>query len=335
VRIGSMHDGNERATSGRLANIRENIVLYGALAANLGIAVAKFVAAAISGSSSMLTEGVHSLVDSGNQLLLLYGQHRSRKPADRSHPFGYGRELYFWAFVVAILIFAVGAGVSIYEGVEHVRSPEPLRDPTINYVVLGVALALEGASWFIAVREFDARRGDLGWWASVRRSKDPAAFIVLFEDSAALLGLLIAGVGVWASHHFADPRIDGMASIAIGAILALVAVLLAREAKGLLIGESADLGLIERIHDTVARHPRITFVNHVRTIHTAPDAIFVAISADFDDRLPMGEAETVIEAIETELKALTPQLTSVYIRPEKRADAVAFPGPEGTQNSSP
>jgi cation diffusion facilitator family transporter len=309
----------------RWDHVRANIVLYGALAANMGIAIAKFIAAAITGSSSMLTEGVHSLVDSGNQLLLLYGQHRAQRAPDRSHPFGYGRELYFWSFVVAILIFAVGAGVSIYEGWAHIVEPEPLRDPLINYLVLAIAFALEGTSWAIAVKEFGARRGGFTWWQSVRRSKDPAGFIVLFEDSAALLGLVIAGVGVWASHHYGDPRIDGVASIAIGLVLALVAVLLAREAKGLLIGESADPVLIEQLWKAIDGRPQITAVNHIRTIHTAPDAVFVAISADFEDALTMGEGETLIEAIEAELKAAFPELTSIYIRPEKRKDAWVAP----------
>lgn len=306
---------------------RENIVLYGALFANVGIAIAKFVAAAISGSSSMLTEGVHSLVDSGNQVLLLYGQAKAKHPADATHPFGYGRELYFWAFVVAILIFAVGAGVSIYEGWMHIAQPEPLRDPTINYVVLGVAVLLEGTSWAIAVREFNGKRGASSWWQSIRRSKDPARFIVLFEDSAALIGLGIAGVGVWASHHYADPRIDGVASIAIGLILAGVAVLLAREAKGLLIGESADPAIVAVVWAILDMRPQISAVNHVRTIHTAPDAVFVAISADFVDDLPMGEVESLIEDIEREMKARVPELTSIYIRPEKQADAIRQPPP--------
>ncbi|MEE2740624.1 MAG: cation diffusion facilitator family transporter [Pseudomonadota bacterium] len=301
--------------------MRENIVLYGALAANVGIAIAKFVAAGISGSSSMLTEGVHSLVDSGNQLLLLYGQRQARKGPDHAHPFGYGRELYFWAFIVAILIFALGAGVSIYEGFVHIREPEPLRDPTINYVVLGVALLLEGASWTIAVREFDAKRGDTPWWTAVRRSKDPAGFIVLFEDSAALLGLVVAGIGVSVSHYVGDARIDGVASIMIGAILALVALLLAREAKGLLIGESADPAIIAQVRALLEGYAAIQSVNHVRTIHTAPDAVFVAISADFADDLSMGEGEGLIETIETQLKAAMPQLASIYIRPEKAQDA--------------
>lgn len=315
----------DTAAPSTVSKIRENIVLFAALAANLGIAVAKFVAAGISGSSSMLTEGVHSLVDSGNQILLLYGQHRAKRPADALHPFGYGRELYFWAFVVAILIFAVGAGVSVYEGWLHIRDPEPLRDPTINYIVLAVAALMEGASWFVAVREFDAKRHGVGWWRAIRRSKDPAGFIVLFEDSAALLGLAVAGVGVWASHAWGDPRIDGVASIVIGLILGFVAILLAREAKGLLIGESADPALIADIWERVERRPEITAINHVRTLHTAPDAVFVAISADFVDSLTLGEAETLIEGMETELKAAHPQLTSIYIRPEKQADAVRQP----------
>ena len=304
------------------SHFKANIVLYGALAANLGIAVAKFIAAGISGSSSMLTEGVHSLVDSSNQILLLYGQNRARRPPDQSHPFGYGRELYFWSFVVAILIFAIGAGVSVYEGVSHLRAPEPLRDPTINYVVLAIAFGLEGTSWAIAVKEFNARRAGAGWWRSLIRSKDPPGFIVLFEDSAALVGLGFAGLGVWLSHYFGDPRFDGLASIAIGAVLAAVAIVLAREAKGLLIGESADPALIARLRQTIEARPEITSVNHVRTIHTAPDAIFVAISADFVDGMSMGDGESAIEDMERALKAISPDISSIYIRPEKEQDAV-------------
>ena len=307
------------------ARIKDDIVLYGALAANLGIGVAKFVAAGLTGSSSMLTEGFHSVVDSGNQVLLLYGQKKAKRPADEAHPFGYGRELYFWAFVVAILIFAIGAGVSIFEGWRHIQEPEPLTSPTINYVVLAISFALEGSSWTIAVREFAKAKGDMGWWDAIHRSKDPAGFIVLFEDSAALAGLVIAGVGIWASHAFNDPRIDGAASIAIGVILALVAVLLARESKGLLIGERADPAIIATIRRIVAAHPAIISVNHVRTIHTAPDSIFAAISADFDDAVTMGNGETMIETMEDELRAAVPTLSSIYIRPEKRENATLAP----------
>ncbi|WP_409592338.1 cation diffusion facilitator family transporter [Sphingobium sp.] len=311
--------------TGRAAHFRENIVLYGALLANVGIAVAKFAASALTGSSSMLTEGVHSLVDSGNQLLLLYGQAKAKRPADAAHPFGYGRELYFWAFVVAILIFAVGAGVSVYEGWLHVEQPQPLRDPAVNYIVLGVAFLLEGMSWTIAVRAFGRERGSSSWWKSIRRSKDPAGFIVLFEDSAALVGLIVAAIGVWASHHFGDARLDGIASIAIGLVLGAVAVLLAREAKGLLIGESADRAIIETVWRLLDQRPEITAVNHIRTIHTAPDAVFVAISADFADELLMGRAESLIEEMEIAMKRAIPELTSIYIRPEKREDALVQP----------
>ncbi|WP_010163100.1 cation diffusion facilitator family transporter [Sphingomonas sp. PAMC 26617] len=302
-----------------------NLVIFAALAANLGIAVAKFVAAAITGSSSMLTEGFHSVVDSFNQVLLLYGQHRGKRPPDAAYPFGYGRELYFWSFVVAILIFGVGAGVSVYEGWVHLEEPEPLRDPLVNYIVLGVAFALEGTSWVLAMRGFAADNRGRGWWQAVRRSKDPAGFIVLFEDSAALAGLIVAGVGVWLSHYLQDPRIDGIASIVIGGILGVVAALLAREAKGLLIGEGADPAIVARVRAIVDGRPEITCVNHVRTIHTAPQSIFVAISADFVDTLTMGEAETSIETIETDLKKAEPMLSSIYIRPEKRENAADLP----------
>ncbi len=302
-----------------------NIVVWAALAANLAIGVAKFVAAAITGSTAMLTEGIHSVVDSGNQVLLLYGERRARRPADALHPFGYGRELYFWAFVVAILIFAVGAVVSLYEGWIHWSQPEPLRPPLVNYIVLAIAFALEGTSWTIALKEFGAAKGNVGWWQAVKDSKDPATFTVLFEDSAALAGLIVAAVGVWASHYFADPRLDGLASMAIGAILAFVAIVLAREAKGLLIGERADPRLIEGVTDIVGSHPAVSAVNHVRTIHTAPRQVFVAISADFEDGVRMGDAEQFIEDIEDRLRTSFPQLSSIYIRPEKREQAIVLP----------
>ncbi|MBY8827253.1 cation diffusion facilitator family transporter [Hephaestia mangrovi] len=301
------------------------IVLYAALAANLGIAVAKFIAASITGSSSMMSEGFHSVVDSGNQILLLYGQHRSKKAPDHQHPFGYGRELYFWSFVVAILIFAIGAGVSAFEGYRHIVDPEELTNPLINYIVLAVSAALEGSSWAVAVRQFAKSKGDTSWWQAVRRSKDPPTFIVLFEDSAALAGLVVAAIGVWASHYFDKPWLDGLASIGIAVILAAVAVLLARESKGLLIGERADEEVIATVHDVVDGHPSVSSVNHVRTIHTGPNEVFAAISVDFRDEVTMGEAETLIEEIEDSLRAALPQLSSIYIRPESKANAAVVP----------
>jgi cation diffusion facilitator family transporter len=302
-----------------------NLVIFAALAANLGIAVAKFIAAAISGSSSMMSEGFHSVVDSGNQVLLLYGQHRSRRAPDHQHPFGYGRELYFWSFVVAILIFAVGAGVSAFEGYRHIVAPEEMTNPTLNYIVLAVSAALEGTSWALAVRQFARSKGSESWWQAIRRSKDPPSFIVLFEDSAALAGLAVAALGVWASHHFDKPWIDGAASIGIALILAAVAILLARESKGLLIGERADEEVIARVHDVVDDHPAVFSVNHVRTIHTGPKEVFAAISVDFRDEVKMGEAETLIEEIEDKLRQALPQLGSIYIRPEKAENAAVVP----------
>ncbi|VVT19245.1 Cation transporter [Sphingomonas sp. EC-HK361] len=309
----------------KAAEGESNIVIFAALAANLGIAVAKFIAAGISGSSSMLTEGVHSVVDSLNQVLLLYGQKRADRPPDEVHPFGYARELYFWAFVVAILIFAVGAGVSIYEGYLHILDPEPLQSPVINYIVLAIAFAMEGSSWLIAMRAFAKAKGDDSWWHAIRVSKDPSGFIILFEDSAALVGLVVAGIGVFLSHTLGDPRIDGVASIVIGCVLGLVAVILARESKGLLIGERADPRIVARVRAIVEASPSVDAVNHVRTIHTGPKSIFVAISADFRDSVTMGEGERLIEDLEDKLRAAEPMLSSIYIRPERREDAAVAP----------
>ena len=301
------------------------IVIYGALIANLGIAIAKFVAAGLTGSSSMLSEGIHSAVDSTNQLLLLYGQRRSKAPPDAAHPFGSGREIYFWSFVVAILIFGLGAGLSVYEGYAHVIEPETLTDPLVNYIVLGVAFLFEGTSWCIAIRDLGRTKGDRSWWQAIRASKEPATLVVVFEDSAALIGLILAAIGVYVSHAFADARLDGYASIAIGLVLALVAALLAREAKSLLIGEPADPALIATVRRLLDDHPEVTSVNHVRSIHSAPDQVFLAISAEFNGALTMDAGETLIEELERGLRARLPILSSIYIRPEKAADAVRFP----------
>jgi cation diffusion facilitator family transporter len=296
-------------------------VVLAALAANLGIAAAKYVAAALTGSSSMLTEGVHSTVDSMNEVLLLWGEHRAKRPPDHDAPFGYGREIYFWSFVVALMIFGVGAGVSIYEGYEHIAHPSPLESATVNYVVLAISFVLEGASWRISLKRFNGERGGDGFWRSLKQSKDPNIFIVLLEDSAALIGLIFAAIGVTASHALNDPRLDGYASIAIGILLAVVATFLARESKQLLIGERADPAVVACVRQVMGRFDEVTAVNHVRTIHTAPDRVFVAISADFDDALTMGEGERLIERMEAALRDAEPKLVSIYIRPERHEDA--------------
>lgn len=295
------------------------LILFAALAANFGIAIAKFVAATITGSSAMLTEGFHSVVDSLNQLLLLYGQKRASRPPDDRHPLGYGRELYFWSFVVAILIFSTGAGLSIYEGIVHISDPEPIRSPMINYIVLGVSLLLEGTSWGIAVREFGAAKGDHGWWEAIRRSKDPPGFIVLFEDSAAMFGLFVAAVGITLSLLTGDPRWDGVASVVIGLALAGVALALARESKDLLIGEAADPALEAAVRAAVTRRPEVTGVNDIVTIHIGPRNIFLGLAVDFEDEVPVGRVEAMIAETETELRERWPSIRAIYIKPQARS----------------
>jgi cation diffusion facilitator family transporter len=300
-------------------------VLIIALGANVGIAVAKFVAAALTGSSAMLTEGVHSLVDSTNQLLLMYGQKRAAKPADAIHPAGYGRELYFWSFVVALLVFALGAGVSIYEGVVHVMEPEPAVSPLIAYVVLFVAFALEGGSTYAAFREFDASRNGRSWWQALVGAKDTTNVIVLLENGAAMAGIVIAAVGLGISQMTGDPRFDGIASILIGLLLGAVAIFLAREAKGLLIGEAADPHLIEGVRRHATR-AGVMGVGEIMTIHNAPDQIVAAVNVDFDNRLSAGEVEQIVDAIERDLQAEFPTIMRIYIRPHEDAGLKFGPG---------
>jgi cation diffusion facilitator family transporter len=277
---------------------QSNRTLWIALAANLGIATSKFVAAAITGSSAMLTEGVHSVVDSTNQLLLIWGRRASRREPDELHPFGYGRELYFWSFVVAVLVFALGAGVSIYEGIIHILEPEPAVRPLIAYAVLLFAFLLEGWSTLEAFREFRDAKGSLGWFAAISRSKDPPAFIVLLENGAAMAGIAAAAVGVFLSQLTANPFFDGAASIVIGVILGGTALVLARESKGLLIGESADPELVEGIRSFACGCTGVVGVGEILTIHSAPDIITAMLSVDFDDNISAGEVERIVLHIE-------------------------------------
>ena len=296
----------------------EKYVIYAALASNLAIAATKFAAAALTGSSSMLTEGVHSLVDTGNQGLLLYGLARSKRPADEIHPYGYGRELYFWSFVVAILIFTGGAGVSIYEGLLHVRTPEPIVKPWINFAVLGLAFAIESVSWWAAFSRFRDTREAMSWWESIRTSKDPSTFIILLEDSAALFGIVVAASAITLSIALADPRIDGVGSIIIGCVLALVAVLLARESKGLLIGERANQTLNDAISAIAASEPGVCHVNQVITVHLAPQQVIATASLDFADGLTTSEIECAIVNIERRTREAHIQVASLFVRPQDR-----------------
>jgi cation diffusion facilitator family transporter len=297
----------------------DNRTLLIAFGANLGIAVSKFIAAAMTGSSAMLTEGVHSVVDSSNQLLLIWGRRQSRKPADAKHPFGYGRELYFWSFVVAVLVFALGAGVSIYEGVIHILEPEPAVSPLIAYAVLLFAFLLEGGSTFAAFKEFRAAKGKLGWIEAVLKSKDPPSFIVLLENGAAMAGIVAAAIGVALSQITGNPFFDGAASVVIGIILGLTAWVLAVESKALLIGESADEELIESIRAAVSRQPGIVGIGHILTVHSSPDQITAVMSADFDDGITAAAVEKIIADVETEVAHLWPHVKRLYIRPQQNA----------------
>ena len=296
-----------------------------ALLANLGIAVSKFFAAAITGSSAMLTEGVHSVVDSTNQLLLMWGRHASIRPPDAKHPLGYGRELYFWSFVVAVLVFSLGAGVSIYEGIIHIVHPEPAVSPLVAYVVLLVAFLLEGWSTMEAYREFNVARGDQSWLAAVRDSKDPPSFIVLLENGAAMAGIVAAAVGLFLSQATGDPFYDGAASVVIGLILGVTAMLLAYESKGLLIGEAADPKLVRGLRDLVCSKPGVVGVGHVLTVHSAPDQITAMINVDFRDSISAGDVERIVREVEEEAHSRWPQVRRLFIRPlQGAADQLKF-----------
>jgi cation diffusion facilitator family transporter len=301
-----------------MSSSNSRLVIYAALAGNLAIAIAKFVAAGITGSSAMLSEGVHSLVDTANELLLLYGLRRAARPADAVHPFGYGRELYFWAFIVALLVFALGAGVSLFEGVGHLRHPEPMSDPRVNYIVLAVSMLFEGASWFVALREFRAAKGAMGYFEALRKSKDPSTFTVLLEDTAALLGLLIALVGVACAQALDMPELDGAASIGIACVLAVAAAVLARESKSLLIGEPAHPRLREALLEIAANDADVSHVNSVLTVQMGPHQVVAALSAEFEDRLSTPQIERCISRIEQAVHARHAEVTSLFIKPQTR-----------------
>ena len=293
-------------------------VIYAALLGNALISITKFFAAAVTGSSAMLSEGIHSLVDTGNQVLLLHGLKRSAKPADDAFPFGYGKEVYFWSFIVAILIFALGGGISIYEGIKHLQHPEPLSDPMINYIVLGLAMAFEGGAWLFAFREFTKVKGKWGYIEAIQRAKDPSIFIVLFEDSAAMLGLVVAFTGIALAQYTGVILFDSIASIIIGLILLGTAIWLAYETKGLLIGESANQATILSIKKTLIKNPLVEYVNEVLTMHMGPDYILANISVDFKNSSTADEVENAVSSLSARIKQDFPQIKRIFIEAEKR-----------------
>lgn len=291
-------------------------VIIAALIGNTAIAITKFIAASITGSSAMLSEGIHSLVDTGNQGLLLFGMKQAQKPPDEAFPFGHGKEIYFWSFVVAILIFSVGAGVSLYEGIHHMIHPEQIESPYINYIVLGLAIVFEGGALLFALKEFNRSRGKLGYIEAVQRGKDPSLFVVLFEDSAAMLGLVVAMLGIFLAQLTGLAWFDGLASVIIGLILGGTAWWLAYETKGLLIGEAANHKVIQGIRSLTREIPHIGQVNEVLTMHMGPDFVLVNISADFNDNVQAGEIEKAIAQLDIKIKEQFPEVKRVFVEAE-------------------
>jgi cation diffusion facilitator family transporter len=297
-------------------------VIIAALVGNSLIALTKMIAAALTGSSAMFSEGIHSMVDTGNQVLLLYGLKQAKKPADDMFPFGHGKEIYFWSFVVAILIFTLGAGISLYEGVQHIQDPHPIENPAVNYVVLAMAMVFEGAAWFFAFTAFTRAKGKWGYLEAVRRGKDPSMFVVLFEDSAAMLGLAVAFLGVLLSQLTGLYWFDGAASIVIGLILGGTAIWLAYETKGLLIGESAGQRVVKEIREIAKSYSKIERVHEVLTMHMGPEFILVNISVRFGRGATAGEIESTIARLDSAIKKTFPAVKRVFVEAEARGEGV-------------
>ena len=295
------------------------LVIYAALVGNGLISITKFIAASMTGSAAMFSEGIHSVVDTGNQVLLLYGLKRAKRPACERFPFGHGKEVYFWSFVVAILIFALGAGISIYEGIHRVAHPETISNPLVNYVVLGAAMIFEGVAWWFAWREFRKSMQGRTLMGAVRAAKDPTTFVVLFEDSAAMLGLIIAAGGLTIGQAFQMPVFDGIASISIGVVLAATAVMLAIRTKSLLIGEAANPELIEDVRGRAARLEAVESVNEVLTLHMGPHFVLLNISVDFKDTVLAGQMEEAIDRLTKDIRAEHSDIKRVFIEAESRA----------------
>ena len=302
------------------ASSSSKLSLYGGIAANVAIAVSKFAAAYITGSSAMLSEGIHSLVDTGNGGLLLYGMSRSQRPADAQHPFGHGKELYFWALIVAVLIFAIGGGMSFYEGIKHLEHPEPLEDAKWNYIVLGVSIVFEGAALFLALRALlEKQAPGVSFWTTLRTSRDPAGFASVLENAAAVAGLLIALLGVYFGHLLNNPLFDGGASIIIGLLLMGVAVLLVSRTKALLVGEGVSDDTLAELQTLARGIPGVTTVRPPLTMYLAPDDVMLALDVDFDDHLTATQVEEAVVAVQNSIRAGHPEFKRIFIEAKSLA----------------
>jgi len=290
------------------------VTIYAALGANLVIAAIKFAAAYFTGSSAMLSEGIHSVVDSGNELLLLLGISRSKKPADEVHPFGHGKELYFWSLIVSILLFGIGGGMSIYEGISHITHPHMIEDPTWGYMVLGAAFIFEGISFIIGIRDFlKQKHADVSFWRKLQLSKDPGFFVVIYENGADLLGLLIAGTGIFLSQYFQNPIIDGIASILIGLVLSLIAVILIQKSRSLLIGTSARKYMIEGVYLIVSNDADIETAHPPLTMQMSPDDVLLALNVEFKNHLNGQEIVETIRRLEEDIKNKFPEIKRIFV----------------------
>jgi len=305
------------------ASSSSKLSLYGSIAANVAIAVSKFVAAYITGSSAMLSEGIHSLVDTGNGGLLLYGLSRSQRPADAQHPFGHGKELYFWALIVAVLIFAIGGGMSFYEGIKHLEHPEPLTDPLWNYIVLGVSVVFEGAAAGLAIRALlEKPAPGSSFWHTLRTSRDPAVFASVLENVAAVAGLVIALLGVYFGHLLNNPLFDGGASIIIGLLLMGVAVLLVARTKALLVGEGVSAETVQLLQEVARQTPGVTQVRPPLTMYLAPDDVMLALDVDFDDDLSAAQVEAAVVAVQDAIRAKNPEFKRIFIEAKSLANRI-------------
>jgi cation diffusion facilitator family transporter len=290
--------------------------IVAAIAGNLAIAVTKFVAAAFTGSSAMLSEAIHSMVDTGNGGLMLLGDYKSRKPPDFEHPFGHGRELYFWTLIVGILIFAIGGGMSIYEGITHIQHPTPAENLWWSYGTLALAVLFEGTSWFLGWKAFNTQRRGQGILEAIHTSKDPTSFTVLLEDSAALLGLIFAFLGIFLSRRLEMPMLDGMASIIIGALLCVVAILMVYESKGLLIGEGVDRETLDSLRSLVEADPDVEHVQHLHTIYQGAHAVLLTIELRFKSSISALDVRRAVKRLQGNIRAEHPDIKSVFFGAE-------------------
>jgi cation diffusion facilitator family transporter len=303
------------------ASSSSKLSLYGGIAANVAIAVSKFVAAYVTGSSAMLSEGIHSLVDTGNGGLLLYGMSRSQRPADAQHPFGHGKELYFWALIVAVLIFAIGGGMSFYEGIKHLEHPEPLTDPLWNYLVLGISILFEGAAAGLAIKALlEKQTPGSSFWQTLRTSRDPAVFASVLENLAAVAGLVIALLGVYFGHLLNNPLFDGGASIIIGLLLMGVAVLLVSRTKDLLTGEGVSDATSQQVQELARQTPGVSQVRPPLTMYLAPDDVMLALDVDFADHLTATQVEETVEAVQESIRAAHPEFKRIFIEAKSLAN---------------